>query len=656
MTLDKLKVAARQHEQRDDWRAAIELYRQAIREAEGGSEGADPQLYNRIGDLEHKSGDSHAACDAWEHGATRYAEQGFFNNSIALCGKILRLDPARHRTYLELARLQARKRVIHDTGLNLRTYLDQMSAAGLRDDAHDALDKLGREFSSWAPMQALLDELLERAPDDDDLGGDGAAHHAAPDPVSTRDSGGKRGLVFLDTAPLTLERASDPSDDRAIGDRDAREVPDVGAGIEIETAGIVGLEHTGVSDDDLDAPAADVVGLEDIATELTADDVVTLDVPGLVDIETTIDAVGETALVEGFDGAVTIDSAGDDTVSIDGLESTSFEAPAEVVAHDPEVVTGGDLVFITPATDDALDQRVAAHEMLDHGDRAGGIAALEASLATHVEREEWVQALRVAAELVDAEPNAIMRHQARVEMAVRLQHPVRLCEAYADLGQALLREGSDEKAVAVFRRVLELDEHHAGARDALRAMAPEREVPAGDDGFVDFGAMVNDDVGPRTTRMRTETTAISADEDETFREALSEFKRALDQNLGADEHQAHYDLGIAFREMGLMDEAISEFQKALRAPESRMRSSEALGQVFFEQGRPGVAEAVLRGVERGPESDADKIGVLYWLGRALEAQGRGADAQGCYERVLAVDVTFHDASDRAHQLQAERNS
>jgi len=108
--------------------------------------------------------------------------------------------------------------------------------------------------------------------------------------------------------------------------------------------------------------------------------------------------------------------------------------------------------------------------------------------------------------------------------------------------------------------------------------------------------------------------------------------------------------------MGLMDEAISEFQKALRSPESRMRASEALGQLFFEQGRAGVAEAVLRGVDRGPEGDADKIGVLYWLGRALEAQGKNTLAQGCYDRVLAVDVGFLDAVERTTRLGAEHDA
>ena len=96
MTLDKLKVAARQHEQREEWGAAIELYRQAIRAAEAAGEGADPALYNRIGDLAHKSGQDGTACEAWEQAAARYGEQGFFNNAIALCGKILRLNPQPH--------------------------------------------------------------------------------------------------------------------------------------------------------------------------------------------------------------------------------------------------------------------------------------------------------------------------------------------------------------------------------------------------------------------------------------------------------------------------------------------------------------------------------------------------------------------------------
>ena len=89
MTLDKLKVAARQHEQREEWREAIELYRQAAREGAGESEGEDPSLFNRIGDLEHRLGNIAAACQAWDQAASRYGEHGLTNNAIALCNKIL---------------------------------------------------------------------------------------------------------------------------------------------------------------------------------------------------------------------------------------------------------------------------------------------------------------------------------------------------------------------------------------------------------------------------------------------------------------------------------------------------------------------------------------------------------------------------------------
>jgi tetratricopeptide (TPR) repeat protein len=135
-----------------------------------------------------------------------------------------------------------------------------------------------------------------------------------------------------------------------------------------------------------------------------------------------------------------------------------------------------------------------------------------------------------------------------------------------------------------------------------------------------------------------------------FGEMLAKFKQGVTSNVDDTDHESHYDLGIAYKEMGLLDEAISEFQKALRAPEVRLRTSEALGEVFFDQGRPAVAETVLRSVENSAEGDAEKIGVLYWLGRALEAQSKPAEARGYYQRIIAVDIGFRDAGDRLGQL------
>ena len=155
--------------------------------------------------------------------------------------------------------------------------------------------------------------------------------------------------------------------------------------------------------------------------------------------------------------------------------------------------------------------------------------------------------------------------------------------------------------------------------------------------------------------MRVDQGEPESEQDVDFRETLAQFRQGVEANIDAGDFQAHYDLGIAFKEMGLLDEAIAQFQKALRAPDGRLRSSEALGIAFFEKGRHAIAEAVLsRAVESLPEADDAKIALIYWWGRALEAQGKTEPAIRCYERALAVDITFLDLGDRLQRLNAER--
>ena len=158
---------------------------------------------------------------------------------------------------------------------------------------------------------------------------------------------------------------------------------------------------------------------------------------------------------------------------------------------------------------------------------------------------------------------------------------------------------------------------------------------------MDLGSMVFEEENRRDTRMRVNRREPQdQDEQREFHEILEQFKRGIDQNLASDDYEAHYDLGVAFKEMGLLDEAIAEFQKALRSPEGRLRTSEALGIAFFEKGQHAACEAVLRrAVDSVPGGDDAKIGLLYWLGRASEALGKDADAIGSYERAMVVDIS-----------------
>jgi tetratricopeptide (TPR) repeat protein len=303
--------------------------------------------------------------------------------------------------------------------------------------------------------------------------------------------------------------------------------------------------------------------------------------------------------------------------------------------------------------------------LIEAGERERGLEELDIALAQYESGEQWSEAESIADEILRLDPNSVRHHQKRVELSYRRNDRRGLVEAYLGLADALFRNGALDRARAVYQRVLEHDPGNQRAVAALGTLEPGEpekaavgtgagrpEPQAGGD-FVDLTRLVLEDEEPRfrDTRLRVEDEEPTGDEQRDFEEMLNKFKEGIAATLTAEDAQAHYDLGVAFKEMGLLDEAIAEFQKALRGKEGRLRTSEALGVCFFERGQYSVAATVLRrAVESDPSGDEEKIGLLYWLGRCEEELGRQAEALAYYQRVFAVDITFRDVSQRVKSL------
>ncbi len=188
-----------------------------------------------------------------------------------------------------------------------------------------------------------------------------------------------------------------------------------------------------------------------------------------------------------------------------------------------------------------------------------------------------------------------------------------------------------------------------GAR-ASKEETPREESREETGDYVDLGRMLNDQ-DTHTTRFRVQETTPTGDEDRDFAELLNQFKAKVSEHLPPEEAAAHYDLGIAFKEMGLIDEAIGEFQIALRTGHMRLKVYEELGHCFLHKGQYSIAVKVLqRALEMSYEDELELLGVYYHLGRAFEAMGRTDDARDAYERVLGMDFGFQDAADRLARL------
>lgn len=727
MNLDKLKEAARKFEQREEWRRAIDVYLQAIREAEdaGGEGTQDPALYNRVGDLEMKAGDTLASLRAYEQAAELYADQGFFNNAIALCGKILRVNPSRTATYLRLAQLHARKNFVGEAKKNLLEYLDRMNGVGQLDEAFAALKLFADQFHSNPDIRLMLVELLrassrneeakeqlEKLASELEARGDATgarktrerlqAIEVAPPARSTGTHRGGNDLVFLDTS----EEAIPPSEKNVaameglVGSAAEQLTPDPSSTLgdtgehgasalsaEEPVEDVLSVDTSGVSGagDAWGGPVTQIDGLDLITADSSDPDqgAIPDDAMPMLDLTEGALSAGDTPVFLVEEGAGEAALAGDTLEVIDATEFDDIDSvdPAEPLP--PPLPTPADMMYLQledsmAGADPSFDMEPGAalmdraREALDAGNRAGGVAVLEEALRLFETEGRWDEALKVCIDLLRLDPENIGRYQKQVEVAYRAGQRPALVNAYLELADALVRMDAADHALHVYRRVLEHDPRNEQARSAVELLetmeAPPTpdpaEVPAAPvaaitepvptSDFVDLGALIMDDQHSRDTRMRVGTKAPVENEDQAFHEALSEFKRGIEANLDANDFQAHYDLGIAFKEMGLIDEAIAQFQKALRSPDGRLRTSEQLGAAFFEKGQHAIAEAVLRRALDGvPGTDDDKIGLLYWLGRALEAQNRGREALPLYERALAVDIRFLDLGERVERLTHE---
>ncbi|MDH3224424.1 MAG: hypothetical protein OEO23_11970, partial [Gemmatimonadota bacterium] len=107
----------------------------------------------------------------------------------------------------------------------------------------------------------------------------------------------------------------------------------------------------------------------------------------------------------------------------------------------------------------------------------------------------------------------------------------------------------------------------------------------------------------------------------------------------------------AYREMGLVDEAIAEFQQALRGSGHHLPTHEMLGQCFMEKGQYEVAIRSMTKALKGPyEVEDELLGIYYYLGRAHEELGNGAPATEFYEKIFALDINFRDVTERLRAL------
>ena len=154
-------------------------------------------------------------------------------------------------------------------------------------------------------------------------------------------------------------------------------------------------------------------------------------------------------------------------------------------------------------------------------------------------------------------------------------------------------------------------------------------------------------------------TVGAATESGPLKEVFDEFRAELGEMGAEDEDlETHYNLGVAFREMGLLEEAIGEFQKVAKANDHgkafryAMQCSTLLGLAFMEKGQPDIAAIWYERALSTPGLDSEsKLALRYDLGVAQESAGDLEAALKSFSQVYAVNIDYRDVAERIASLQ-----
>ena len=641
MSIEALKEQAREYEQNEQWEKALDLYTQAIDQISSDDE-PDVGLFNRSGDLATRIGRDAQAVTFYEKAVDFYMAAGLPNNAIAICKKVMRNLPNRYSIYLKMGQIRAAQGFVTDARSSFVTYAERVQASGDLDEAFRALI----EFVDLAPddyeIRVMLASQLEQ---------NGRHDEAVQQFIGAYHSMMRQGLNDQARNIEARIRALDPHASLDVDPTLA--APRVGGGDGMYSGS--GHEGEAVADSAADAPPSELEdeepqsGLGDLPLLFYDDDEIE-DAPAAqrqakngaakaAEEQAAAKAAEEKAAAEAAAAKAAKEKAAADAAAAKAAGEKAAAEAATAKAAEEKAAAKADLEAAQQVASDALtSEALTGHEALAAaGDLAGAIAELTS--------------------LIGSNPDDLSCHLRMVEYAFRLNDSSILSNAYLGLAECLERGGQMDRAEGVFPQVLSTDPENERARKAL-GLPKEGALPAeapSEGSYVDVGAMLlgSDAVKPaeKSTRFVVPYEEPTGDDQADFQRMLSQFREKVSENIDPSDAIAHYDLGTAYMEMGLLDEAISEFQQSLRGAPDHLPTYEMLGQTFMQKEEPEAAlRSLTRALETPCEIEDELVAIYYYLGLASETVGNRDSALEYYDRVFALDINFADVTQRIRAL------
>ena len=266
---------------------------------------------------------------------------------------------------------------------------------------------------------------------------------------------------------------------------------------------------------------------------------------------------------------------------------------------------------------------------------------------------------------IDAPPGAASSAAPEAEPAAAAAPPSRASEPGARVPEAdmleeigrFIEDGVSDEAERRIQALRTLGYGGAALAALERRLAAAR--PARRDSA---GAAGDDELSALTAALEEELFADESDDgpplvpqaasEQSVDEIFAAFKRHVHAEVEHDDFRTHYDLGIAYKEMGLVDEALEQFELVARSGQLQREACSMLAICRRERGDLREAVACYRRALAASSEERGEAGLRYDLADVLLEAGEVEDALSLFRDVLQIDPGYRDVRRRVSDLEA----
>jgi tetratricopeptide (TPR) repeat protein len=667
MALDRNKVAnsAEKLVARGKLNAAIGEYRKLL--AENAN---DTTTLNRVGDLYARLNRLDKATKLFKRTADHFIDEGFFVKAIAIYKKIIRLDPTQIEVYERLADLYSRQGLINESRSQYQVVADYYQKHGNTDAAIVVYGKLVElEPENPSHRLRLADQLRQSDRPQE------AALQFREIASLFLDHGRADDAVRLYTAALDMDATDLDFIAEALGQ--LKSSGHAAAADRLLAAAVErnpeasALTHLPVIDKgatEAPPPSMEAAAVETaepvaeaeaegeaISTEIDGEDILVLD---LDDEELSADlAPSRTELLQ----HATPTEAVETEIEID-LGSLEAAPSEELVAAEEEPAVSEEGLALAERLDELL---VEAETLAKFGLVDKAAARLEEVLTLDPECAEAFDPL-LGLYLDRGEPDKVIGVGERL---AELAAAGRAMVAWEQVRDRLVDEGyrvdgdrieapsetAELEAAPPPVPAAEAEAPPAKAAEWLQEGTPETvqadELFRAEEEFFDLASELEHELR-REGALAADEELLGEDE-QSVEEIVEGFKQGMAEALSEEDYDTHYNLGIAYREMGLVDEAIGEFQLAAKDPRYLVDCCSLLAASFVDKGFPELAvKWYLRGLDSPSLKEEERLGLLYELGNLYLSMEDEDKARDRFIEIYGINSNYRDVVAKLRELDA----